>query len=61
MIGKGIEQFSKEMNKFSLDEGRTSKNARHTTKGLERLSGVNSSNRYEGLTNSTRDYSALIG
>jgi len=62
MIGKGIEQFSKEMNKFSLDEGRTNKNARHTTKGLEQLSGVDSSNRYAGLVGSSkRDYSAIIG
>jgi len=62
MVSKGIEQFSKEVNKFSLNEGQTNKNARRTTKGLERMSGVNSSNRYEGLiSTSKRDYSALLG
>jgi len=72
-IAKGIEYFSKEVNKFSLNEKQTSKNARHTTKGLEQLSGIDSSNRYAGLSGSSkrsyagivgsskRDYSALIG
>jgi len=62
MISKGIDQFSKEMNKFSLNEKQTNENARHLTKGLRELSGVNSSNRYEGLSNSSKkDYSGLMG
>ena len=62
MVSKGIDQFSKEMNNFSLDERQTNRKARRTTKGLERMSGIDSSNRYAGLISSSKmDYSALIG
>ena len=62
MIGKGINQFSKEMNNFSLNEKHTNRKARQLTEGLERMSGVNSKYRYAGLTGSSnKNYDALIG
>ena len=58
----GLNKFSKEMNNLHLDYRQTNKNARRLTSGLEKMSGVNSSNRYAGLMGSSkRDYSALIG
>lgn len=62
MVGKGIDQFSKGMNNFSLNERQTNKNARRTTRGLEKLSGIDSSNRYAGLVGSSKsDYTTLTG
>jgi len=59
MISKGMAYFSKEVNKFSLNEKQTNRKARRTTKGLETMYGVNSANRYDGITHSSRNYSAL--
>jgi len=60
-IIKGIEYFSKEVNKFSLDEKQTDKNIGRLSNGLRESLG-NSANKYEGLVSSSkRDYSALLG
>ena len=73
MVSKGIDQFSKQMNILHLDDRQTHKNARRITKGLEKMSGIDSSNRYARLTRgskedytaltnrTTRDYKALTG
>ena len=60
-IIKGIEYFSKEVNKFSLDEKQTDKNIGRLSNGLRELSMGSSANRFEGLVSSKRDYSGLVG
>jgi len=55
---KGIEYFSKEVSKFSIDEKKTNRKANHLSKELL-VSLGNSANTYEGLTNSSRNYGAL--
>jgi len=62
MVSKGIEYFSKEVNKFSLNEKQTNKNVKRTCKGLEKAIGVDSANRYARLSGSSKkDYSGLVG
>jgi len=62
MVSKGIDQFSKEMNKLHLDDRQSEKNVKRITKGFEKMSGVNSSNRYAGLISSSKmNYKALTG
>jgi len=61
IIAKGMEYFSKEVNKFSLNEKQTNKNIGRLSSGLRELSMGSSSNRFEGLVSSKRDYSGLVG
>jgi len=59
-IVKGIEYFSKEVSKFSLNEKQTNKNIGRLSNGLRELSMGSSVNRFEGLVSSKRDYSGLV-
>jgi len=58
-IIKGVNQFSKEMSNLTLDERQTNRQANRLTQGLNKASGINPSNRYEGLISSNSKYNAL--